>query len=84
MIPPVGELVTVEPHLMVDGKTRCGRWNGRVRSHCRVSQDWVWVQEIRPVGGTWKRGMTTQARIDRLVPIEMDLDLFGNPTGGAR
>lgn len=82
-MPAVGELVTVEPHVMADGKTRCGRWNGRVRSHCRKSLEWVRVQEIRPVGGAWERGMTTQARIDHLGPIEVDVDLFGNPAGGA-
>jgi hypothetical protein len=81
--PEIGTLVTVEPHLMADGKTHCGRWHGRVRSLCRKSQDWIWVQQVRPVGGAWEPGMTTQARIDRLVPIEVQLDLFGAP-GGVR
>lgn len=78
MTPAVGDLVTVLPHSMVGG-WKCGRWHGRVRSLCRVSTDKVWVQELKVVDGRWKLGMTTQARIDHLGPIELDVDLFGNP-----
>jgi hypothetical protein len=78
--PAVGDLVTVLPHKM-PGVGLCGRWHGRVRSRCRISTDQLWVQEVKPAGHVWEMGMTAQARIDRLVPIELDVDLFGNPAG---
>lgn len=82
--PQVGDLVTVLPHKMICGAWTCGRWHGRIRSYCRNSTQWIWVQQVREVDGAWKPGMTTQARIDKLVPIEVQLDLFGQPAGGAR
>jgi hypothetical protein len=79
----VGDLVTVLPHKM-DGGWRCGRWNGRVRSLCLISTDKVWVQELKVAGAEWELGMTTTCRIDHLIPIEIETDLFGNPAGGSR
>jgi hypothetical protein len=79
--PEVGDLVTVLPHRQFATRLMMGRWHGRVRDLCLVHTDWVWVQQVRRDGDAWRPGMTTQARIDHLVPIEVDIDLFGNPVG---
>jgi hypothetical protein len=98
--PARGELYTVEPHRMYDGSRtgfQCGRW------HCRVTSDvidsritdrgWagrkvVSVQEMKIVDGRWEPGMRTSIEASKLRPLEVQLDLFGQPAsslaGGAR
>jgi hypothetical protein len=100
VIPVRGELYTVEPHRMYDGSRtgfQCGRW------HCRVLGDvfdsriadrgWagrkvVSVQEMKIVGGLWEPDMKTSVEAGKLRPLEVQLDLFGQPAsslaGGAR
>lgn len=88
--PAEGELYTVVPHRMPDGSKTgllCGRW------HCRVKGDGfdasdgtrrITVQEMKVDGGRWKPAIHTAVPIAALVPLEVQLDLFGNPAGGAR
>lgn len=84
--PLVGEMYTVTPHRMYDGsKTgfQCGTWHCRVKGNvfdgCKVT-----VQEMKIDGGRWKPAMSTTIHVDKLRPLAVDVDLFGNPVGGAR
>jgi hypothetical protein len=94
--PVKGEMYTVIPHRMYDGsKTglQCGTWHCRAKGDAFVSgiTDGEWagrevvsVQEMKIDGGRWKPAMSTAIRIDMLRPLAVDVDLFGNPAGGAR
>jgi hypothetical protein len=92
--PDPGGLYTVEPHRMYDGSKTgflCGRW------HCRVvgevfdsyigNGEWagrplVSVQEMKIVDGRWKPAMRTCVQADKLRPLDVQLDLFGQPAPG--
>ena len=81
----VGEVYTVEPHLMWDGRTRCGRWHARVeRLFEKDGRPWANVHEVRPVDGAWIPRMHTSVAAAHLVPVEVQLDLFGMPAGRRR
>jgi len=76
-IPRKGDRFTVTPHRLPHGP-RCGRW------HCEVTgsvfdDNMVTVQEIKPVAGRWERGMSTCVFISALIPLDHDVDLFGDP-----
>lgn len=84
--PAKGEMYTVAPHRMPDGsKTgyQCGTW------HCRIKgtgfdDGRITVQEMKIVGNRWKPAMSTTVPIAMLQPLAVDVDLFGDPIGGAR
>lgn len=96
MTPVKGEMYTVIPHRMFDGsKTgfQCGAWHCRVMGGVVDSRittgEWagrrvVAVQEMKIVDGKWKPAMSTSVQVDRLGPLAVDVDLFGDPVGGAR
>lgn len=79
-----GDLVTVAPHVLPDLKVRCGRFHGRVECPARVTPGVVWVQQMRPAGGTWNPGVHVAVRVDQLGPLELQIDLFGNPSDQAK
>lgn len=86
LAPAIGEMYTVIPHRMFDGsKTgfQCGAWHCRVKGNV-FDGDKVTVQEMKIVDGRWKPAMSTCIRVDKLGPLEVDVDLFGDPVGGAR
>lgn len=76
-------MFTVIPHVLPNGTgVRCGT------SHCRVSGDpydgKVWVQEMKLDGGRWRPRMCTLVAVRALVPLCVQVDLFGEvePAGG--
>ncbi len=83
MTPERGGLYTVTPHRMYDGsKTgfQCGRWHCRTKGSV-FGDDLITVQQMKIVGGQWKPAMSTAVPVAALVPLEVDVDLFGNPIG---
>jgi hypothetical protein len=96
VIPTKGEMYTVIPHRMYDGsKTgfQCGAFHCRVKGDAFDShiKDGEWagrrvvsVQEMKIDNGRWMPAMSTTISVDRLRPLAVDVDLFGNPAGGAR
>ncbi len=95
MNPVKGELYTVIPHRMYDGsKTgfQCGAFHCQVKSNVVASRitagEWagrpmVTVQEMKIVDGKWKPAMSTSIQVDKLAPLAVQVDLFGDPVGGA-
>ncbi|GAB3817736.1 hypothetical protein ACFOX0_17920 [Micromonospora zhanjiangensis] len=72
-----GDLATVTPHTMHDGQP-CGTW------HCRLLSDpnnrgRVVVQEVVVDGDRWRNRMSTSVDVAALVPLTVQVDLFGNP-----
>ena len=100
MNPVKGEMYTVEPHRLYDRSKRgflCGAFHCRVMSNVVDSlipdPGWagrkvVTVQEMKIVDGRWKPAMRTTVQADKLRPLEVQVDLFGQPAralaGGAR
>lgn len=78
MTPAAGELVTVAPHRLPHGAT-CGRFHARTRG--AVHDGRVIVQQMRPDGDRWKPGMSTCVFAAAVGPLEVQVDLFGNPAG---
>lgn len=95
MKPARGEMYTVTPHRMYDGsKTgfQCGAFHCRALGEAFDSRikDGAWtglrvvrVQEMKIVDGKWKPAMQTCVQVDKLGPLAVQVDLFGNPAGGA-
>jgi hypothetical protein len=84
--PAPGHMFTVAPHRMRDGSKTgfmCGPW------HCRIVGTGfddgtgirITVQEMKVDGNRWKPAMSTTVSIAVLRPLEVDVDLFGNPIG---
>lgn len=93
MTPAKGEMYTVIPHRMYDGSktgSQCGAWHCRVKGHAFDSRitvgEWagrevVAVQEMKIVDGRWKPAMNTCVQVDKLGPLAVQVDLFGDPAG---
>jgi hypothetical protein len=78
--PVVGERYTVTPHKTPHG-TPSGRWHCEVKSPARVTEGaWI-VWQIEPDNGRWRRRMSTCVFASALVPLEVQVDLFGDPAG---
>lgn len=89
-------MFTVVPHTMPHG-VECGRWHCIVLSTSGASGS-VCVAEIvqdptaqpkrglsgPPAPAGWRRRMMTSILVSKLVPLEVDVDLFGSPIGGRR
>lgn len=73
--PQPGDMFTVTPHRLPHGPLNPGGW------HCRITGDErdgaVVVQEMKFYGVEWRPGMSTRVRVDALVPLAVQLDLFG-------
>lgn len=73
-----GEMYTVAPHVLPHGPHNPGGW------HCRTTSDErdgkVAVQEMRLDGTRWRPGMHTFVYVTALMPLVVQVDLFGDPT----
>lgn len=78
--PVVGEIYTVMPHRMPGTGVVCGTWNGRVDSLLDGGR--AWVQEMKIDGDKWRPSMTTTVDVAALRPLQVQVDLFGDPVGG--
>ncbi|MCW2768520.1 MAG: hypothetical protein JWO11_4479 [Nocardioides sp.] len=77
MTPAVGEMYTVVPHMLPHGD-RCGTFHCRVTSGPRDGK--AIVQQMKIDGQRWKPSMSTCVFITALRPLEVQVDLFGDPS----
>jgi hypothetical protein len=78
--PAIGEMYTVTPFRAHDG-TMLGRWHCRITG-ARPGAGHVCAQQITPAdGGGWRNRMSTMVPVGALVPLEVQVDLFGDPAG---
>lgn len=72
-----GERYTVAPHTLPHG-LECGRFHAEVLGGPLDGK--VHVQQIQPDGNRWRRRMQTAVFAHALRPLEVNVDLFGQPT----
>jgi hypothetical protein len=80
--PAVGEMYTVTPHVVPHG-AQVGRFHCLVLGGERDGKVHICQMKIGD-DGKWRRSMQTVVYSTALVPLEVQLDLFGEPAGGAR
>ena len=82
MTPAKGELYTVVQHTVPHG-AEVGRFHCLVLGEVRDGRVHICQMKIGD-DGKWRRSMQTSVYASALVPLEVQLDLFGDPAGGAR